>query len=77
MAKYSNADVTWCQEEPKNQGAFFFVENALLTSGIRGGVRPASFTVTYAGRHPMASTATGHAKVHNVEQAALIAAALA
>ena len=67
-------DVVWAQEEPRNNGAWFFVEpliEACLTEAGFGGLRP-----QYAGRDPGASPATGLAKRHATEQAALIAAAL-
>ena len=64
----------WAQEEPKNNGAWFFVEDLLeqvLTDSGHGGMRP-----QYAGRDAAASPATGLARRHAAEQAALIAAAL-
>ena len=67
-------DLIWAQEEPKNNGAWFFVEDLLeqvLTDSGHGGMRP-----EYAGRDAAASPATGLAKRHAAEQAALIAAAL-
>jgi 2-oxoglutarate dehydrogenase E1 component len=67
-------DLIWAQEEPKNNGAWSFVENLLETcladAGFTG-IRP-----QYAGRDASASPATGLAKRHAAEQAALIAAAL-
>jgi 2-oxoglutarate dehydrogenase E1 component len=67
-------DVIWAQEEPKNNGAWSFVEPLLETcladAGLTG-IRP-----QYAGRDASASPATGLAKRHAAEQAALIAAAL-
>jgi len=66
--------VIWAQEEPRNNGAWSFVENlleqALADAGFAG-LRP-----EYAGRDASASPATGLAKRHASEQAALIAAAL-
>jgi len=67
-------DVVWAQEEPKNNGAWLFVENLLeqcLSDAGFSGMRP-----QYAGRDASASPATGLAKRHAAEQAALIAAAL-
>jgi 2-oxoglutarate dehydrogenase E1 component len=68
------ADLVWAQEEPKNNGAWSFAENlleeALAEAGF-GHLRP-----RYAGRAPAASPATGLAKRHAAEQAALIADAL-
>jgi 2-oxoglutarate dehydrogenase E1 component len=72
MAKLT--DVIWAQEEPRNNGAWFFVEPLIeqcLTEAGFGGMRP-----QYAGRDAGASPATGLAKRHAAEQAALIAAAL-
>jgi 2-oxoglutarate dehydrogenase E1 component len=67
-------DLIWAQEEPKNNGAWFFVEDqleqCLADSGHRG------MRAQYAGRAAGASPATGLAKRHAAEQAALIAAAL-
>ena len=67
-------DLVWAQEEPRNNGAWFFVEDLLATC-----LADAGFTgmrAQYAGRDAAASPATGLAKRHAAEQAALIAAAL-
>ncbi|VDC24550.1 2-oxoglutarate dehydrogenase E1 component [Pseudogemmobacter humi] len=75
LTRFPNADFVWCQEEPKNQGAWFFIEPELetLLTKIRGtGTR-----VSYAGRVASASPATGLASRHKAEQTALVAAALA
>ena len=67
-------DVVWCQEEPRNNGSWFFVaeliEEALEKAGSKL-ARP-----RYAGRAASASPATGLAKRHTAEQAALVADAL-
>jgi len=74
LAKYPNADVVWCQEEPENMGAWTFVdrriEGVLKTTGHKAG-RP-----SYAGRAAAASPATGLLKRHNQEQAKLLDDAL-
>src|SRR5690554_1373120 len=75
LARMTNLqEVVWCQEEPKNNGAWFFVENrieaALRDSGHHG-MRP-----SYAGRDPAASPATGLASRHKEQQEALVAEAL-
>jgi 2-oxoglutarate dehydrogenase E1 component len=67
-------ELVWAQEEPRNNGAWTFVEpliEACLTAAGFEGMRP-----RYAGRDASASPATGLAKRHAAEQAALIAAAL-
>ena len=75
MQRMTNLEeVVWCQEEPRNNGSWFFVaeriEESLDASGHRG-MRP-----SYAGRDASASPATGFAQRHKDEQAALVAAAL-
>jgi 2-oxoglutarate dehydrogenase E1 component len=70
-----NAEIIWCQEEPRNQGAWSYAgqrfENMLETIGHK-------YTrARYIGRPDMASTATGQLSRHNTEQAALVAQALA
>ena len=75
LARFANADFVWCQEEPKNQGAWSFIEPELeqLLTRVRGTTtRPA-----YAGRVASASPATGLASRHKAEQTALVSAALA
>jgi 2-oxoglutarate dehydrogenase E1 component len=67
-------ELIWAQEEPKNNGAWFFVEPLLETCLAEAG-RP-ELRPQYAGRDASASPATGLAKRHAAEQAALIAAAL-
>jgi 2-oxoglutarate dehydrogenase E1 component len=67
-------EVVWAQEEPKNQGYWAHVEPRLERRLGEAGLklkRP-----IYAGREPAASPATGLAKRHAAEQAALIADAL-
>ena len=74
LARFENAAVVWCQEEPKNQGAWFFVEPNIewvLTRIKAKHTRP-----IYAGRSAAASPATGLASQHKAEQAALVDAAL-
>jgi len=66
--------VVWCQEEPKNNGSWFFVQNQIedsLTLAGHKGMRP-----IYAGRDASASPATGLAKHHQEQQKALVVAAL-
>jgi len=64
----------WCQEEPKNQGYWFFVEPfieealAQATASVK--------RARYAGRSAAASPATGLMKRHQLEQGALVADAL-
>lgn len=67
-------EVIWCQEEPRNNGAWFFVDSQIedaLTAAGKKGMRP-----SYAGRDAAASPATGLASKHKQQQEALVAEAL-
>ncbi|BBK44782.1 2-oxoglutarate dehydrogenase subunit E1 [Allostella vacuolata] len=75
LKRFPNADVVWCQEEPRNMGAWYFVDRRIeeVLAGLDGKAkRP-----TYVGRPDSASTATGLLRRHNEEQEALVATALA
>jgi 2-oxoglutarate dehydrogenase E1 component len=67
-------DVVWCQEEPRNNGAWFFVEPYVEEALAQAGKAP--MRARYAGRKAAASPATGLAKRHVAEQGALVADAL-
>jgi 2-oxoglutarate dehydrogenase E1 component len=73
LGRFRHAEVVWCQEEPKNMGAWSSVapeiEETMKTLGMPG--RP-----KYVGRRPAASPATGLASRHAKEQAKLIDEAL-
>jgi 2-oxoglutarate dehydrogenase E1 component len=66
--------LVWAQEEPKNQGYWAHVEPRIERRLGEAGLEPKR--PIYAGREPAASPATGLAKRHAAEQAALIADAL-
>jgi 2-oxoglutarate dehydrogenase E1 component len=75
LARMPNLEeVVWCQEEPKNNGAWFFVEPFIeeALASAKSKVERAR----YAGRVASASPATGLAKRHESEQGALIGNAL-
>jgi 2-oxoglutarate dehydrogenase E1 component len=74
LARFPNADVVWCQEEPKNQGGWFFVEPNI--EWVLGRIGAKVARPTYAGRPASASPATGLASQHRAEQEQLVAAAL-
>lgn len=75
LAQFTNADFIWCQEEPRNQGGWSFVEpmleDTLAKAGFKNGRR-----FKYAGRPSAAAPATGYAKRHALEQAKLLDDAL-
>ena len=66
--------VVWAQEEPKNQGAWSFVEPLLDHALEEAGCSPQR--PVYAGREASASPATGLASRHKSQQERLIADAL-
>ncbi len=67
-------DVVWAQEEPKNNGYWFFVEPLIEESLAAAGASVKR--ARYAGRAAAASPATGLMKRHTAEQGALVADAL-
>ncbi|NNF24581.1 MAG: 2-oxoglutarate dehydrogenase E1 component [Rhodobacteraceae bacterium] len=74
LGRFKNADIVWCQEEPKNQGGWTFMEPNIewvLTRINAKHTRP-----RYAGRAAAASPATGLARAHKEQQAALVNNAL-
>ena len=74
LSRFKNAKITWCQEEPRNQGGWFFVEPILEM--ILGHISHSSGRADYAGRQSAASPATGLAKQHIEQQGKLIDQAL-
>ncbi len=74
LGRFKGAEMIWCQEEPKNQGAWTFVEPNLEWVLTRIGARFSR--VTYVGRAASASPATGLASRHKHEQEALVNDAL-
>ncbi|KUP94360.1 2-oxoglutarate dehydrogenase E1 component [Tritonibacter horizontis] len=74
LERFKDADMVWCQEEPKNQGPWTFIEPNIewvLTRIKAKHTRP-----TYVGRATSASPATGLASEHKAQQAALVDEAL-
>ncbi|MCB1372516.1 MAG: 2-oxoglutarate dehydrogenase E1 component [Rhodobacteraceae bacterium] len=74
LGRFKNAQMVWCQEEPKNQGYWTFVEpNIEWVLGRIGAKYPRP---SYVGRPAAASPATGLAREHKAQQEALVDAAL-
>ena len=74
LGRFPKAEIIWCQEEPRNMGAWTFVEphiEAVLAEIGAKQARP-----IYAGRPAAAAPATGILSRHQKEQAALVDAAL-
>ena len=74
LSRFPQAEVVWCQEEPKNQGYWTFVEPNI--EQVLAQVGGASKRARYAGRKASASPATGLASKHKAEQEALVNDAL-
>ncbi len=74
LSRFKNAEWVWCQEEPKNQGAWTFVEPELEQILTGMGAKKTRFR--YAGRSASASPATGLASRHKFEQETLVKEAL-
>jgi 2-oxoglutarate dehydrogenase E1 component len=62
LSRFKNADVVWCQEEPKNMGAWSFVEPYLEWVLAHAGSKVKR--ARYAGRPASAATATGLMSKH-------------
>ena len=72
LKKYPNAtEVVWCQDEPQNQGAWFFVQHYIHENMLDGQ------KLGYSGRAASASPAVGYAHVHQEQQKALVEGAFA
>ena len=65
-----NANFYWCQEEPKNMGAWFSVRDYIQWT--LDTIKAKNNEVSYIGRSPDASPATGYAKRHQLEQQEII-----
>jgi 2-oxoglutarate dehydrogenase E1 component len=74
LARYPNAEVVWCQEEPENNGAWCFADRRI--EKVLGRLNVTAKRPVYIGRPEAASPATGLAKTHTAEQADLVSRAL-
>ncbi|MBH1957216.1 MAG: 2-oxoglutarate dehydrogenase E1 component [Burkholderiales bacterium] len=67
LKKYPNAtDIVWCQDEPQNQGAWFFVQHYIHENMFDGQ------KLGYSGRAASASPAVGYSHLHQEQQKALV-----
>jgi 2-oxoglutarate dehydrogenase E1 component len=70
LKKYPNAtELVWCQDEPQNQGAWFFIQHNIHENMLEGQ------RLGYAGRAASASPAVGYSHLHQEQQKALVEAA--
>ena len=75
MSRFKKADVIWCQEEPKNMGAWSFVEPYL--EWVLAQVGGKSKRARYVGRPASAATATGLMSRHLAQLKAFLDEAFA
>ncbi|MFZ2988504.1 2-oxoglutarate dehydrogenase E1 component, partial [Ideonella sp.] len=67
IKKYPGAtEIVWCQDEPQNQGAWFFVQHYIHENMLEGQ------KLGYAGRPASASPAVGYAHLHQEQQKSLL-----
>ncbi|MDD5335768.1 MAG: 2-oxoglutarate dehydrogenase E1 component [Rhodoferax sp.] len=67
LKKYAAAtELVWCQDEPQNQGAWFFVQHYILENMLDGQ------KLGYSGRAASASPAVGYSHLHQEQQKALV-----
>ena len=72
IKKYPNAtDIVWCQDEPQNQGAWFFIQHNIFENMVEGQ------RLGYSGRAASASPAVGYSHLHMEQQKALVEGAFA
>jgi 2-oxoglutarate dehydrogenase E1 component len=74
LERFKGAEMIWCQEEPKNQGAWTFIEPNI--EWVLGRIKAKHVRPVYVGRATSASPATGLASQHKAQQAALVNEAL-
>jgi 2-oxoglutarate dehydrogenase E1 component len=67
MKRFPNAtEIVWCQDEPQNQGAWFFIQHQIHENMLEGQ------RLGYAGRAASASPAVGYSHLHQEQQKALL-----
>ncbi len=57
LTRFKNSEFVWCQEEPMNMGAWTYAQPNI--DRVLDYLKATNANVSYAGRHPSASTATG------------------
>ncbi len=75
LARFKKAEIVWCQEEPRNMGAWFFIEP--FVEWVLNQIGAKHRIPRYAGRPASAATATGLMSKHLAELRAFLDTALA
>jgi 2-oxoglutarate dehydrogenase E1 component len=74
LSRFKNAEVVWCQEEPRNMGAWNFAENYI--EWVLNQLNAKNRRPRYAGRPASAATAAGVMAKHQAQLKALLEEAL-
>jgi 2-oxoglutarate dehydrogenase E1 component len=74
LSRFKNAEMVWCQEEPRNMGAWFFVDPFL--EWVLNTIQAKHRALRYAGRPASASTAVGLMSKHQAQLKAFLEEAL-
>lgn len=75
LSRFKSAEMVWCQEEPKNMGAWSFIDPFVEETLLK--IKAKHTRARYIGRAAAASTATGVASKHKREQKDIMDAAFA
>jgi 2-oxoglutarate dehydrogenase E1 component len=65
LSRFKQAEIVWCQEEPRNMGAWFFVDTFI--EWVLNQIQAKHRRPRYAGRPAAASTAVGQMSKHNAQ----------
>jgi 2-oxoglutarate dehydrogenase E1 component len=74
LSRFPNAEIVWCQEEPKNMGSWSFIEPYL--EWVLNHIDAKHARARYAGRQAAAATATGLMSRHLAQLESLLEEAL-
>ncbi|TMJ30309.1 MAG: 2-oxoglutarate dehydrogenase E1 component [Alphaproteobacteria bacterium] len=74
LSRFKTAEIVWCQEEPRNMGAWFFVD--VFLQWVLNQIGATHRRLRYAGRPASAATATGMLSKHQAQLRSLLDDAL-
>jgi 2-oxoglutarate dehydrogenase E1 component len=74
LSRFKQAEIVWCQEEPRNMGAWFFVD--VFLTWVLNNIGATHKHARYAGRPASASTAVGQMSKHLAQLKQLLEDAL-
>ncbi len=74
LQNFQNAEIIWCQEEPKNMGAWGFVRSRIKNVVNDAAIKQSE--IYYVGRSPSAPPATGISDRHQINQKSILRLAL-